>query len=112
MSGITTLPDEQLVAAWRGVLGAPGTQMMDKMAYGEVWSIATASGARFVLKRLADADLARRLRRFTEETRIVIHLGQRGLPVAVPILSDDGRICVEHDGALWALIPMLPILDD
>lgn len=112
MSGSTTLPDELLVAAWRGVLGAAGTQTIDKMEYGEVWSIATARGARCVLKRLADAHLAKRIRRFTEETRIVIHLGQRGLPVAVPILSDDGRICVEHDGALWALIPMLPMPDD
>src|ERR1700704_306390 len=109
MSGVTTFPDEQLVAAWRGVLGAPGTQTIVKMAYGEVWSIATASGARFVLKRLADADPAKRLRRFAEETRIVIHLGLRGLPVAVPILSDEGRICVDHHGALWALIPMLPM---
>lgn len=111
MSASTTLPDEQLLAAWRGVLGAAGTQTIDKMAYGAVWSIATASGARFVLKRVADA-LAERVRRFTEEARIVIHLGQRGVLVAVPILSDDGRICVQHDGALWALTPMLPVPDN
>jgi Ser/Thr protein kinase RdoA (MazF antagonist) len=109
MSEVTRPFDERLVAAWRGVLGAPGTQTIYKMAFGTVWSITTASGQRFVLKRLADADLAKRRHRFTEETRIVVHLGQHGVPVAVPILSDDGRICIEHDGALWALTPMLPM---
>ena len=112
MSGATTFPDELLMAAWRSVLGDSGTQTIVKMAYGEVWSVATAADARFVLKRRADADLATRRRRFAEETRIVIHLGQRGLPVAVPVVSDDGRICVEHDGALWALTPMMPMPDD
>ena len=112
MSAVTELPDERLLTAWGGVLGAPGTQTIKGMAFGAVWSITTAAGHRFVLKQLADTDLAKRRRRFTEETRIVIHLGQHGLPVAVPILSDDGRIWTEHDGALWALTPMLPTPDD
>jgi Ser/Thr protein kinase RdoA (MazF antagonist) len=109
MSEVTRPVDERLVAAWRGVLGASGTQTISKLPFGTVWSITTASGRRFVLKRLADADLAKRRHRFTEETRIVVHLGQHGVPVAVPILSDDGRISIEHDGALWALTPMLPM---
>src|SRR5689334_4205913 len=112
MSVGAVLPDEELVGAWRGVLGALGTQTIDRLPFGEVWSIATASGARFVLKRLSDADLPTRRRRFTEEARIVIHLAQSGLPVAMPILDDDGRIGVEHDGGLWALVPMLPTPDD
>ena len=104
----TMLP-EQLAVAWRGVLGSPGAQTTKKMPFGAVWLVTSPSRKTFVLKRLADADVARRRHRFVEESRIVVHLGQHGVPVAIPILSDDGRICVKHDGALWALTPTLPM---
>ena len=104
--------DERVLVAWDAVLGAATTRTIDKMNYGWVWSITNAAGHRFVLKKLADTDLATRRHRFTEETRIVIHLAQHGLPVAVPVLSDDGEICTVHDDALWTLTPMLPLPDD
>lgn len=100
---------EQIAVAWRGVLGNPGTQTTHRMPFGAVWLVTSAARKTFVLKQLADADVARRRHRFVEETRVVVHLGQRGVPVAIPILSDDGRICVEHDDALWALTPTLPM---
>jgi Ser/Thr protein kinase RdoA (MazF antagonist) len=48
-------------------------------------------------------------RRFTAEARIVTHLLQRGVPVAVPVLSNDGKAyTTDDDGALHAVFPMLP----
>ena len=106
-----TLSLERVLAAWRSVLGVPGTWTIHKMMFGRVWSITTKSGHQFVLKQLADTEAAPRRARFIKETRIVIHLGGHGLPVAVPVLTDDGRICTEHGDALWALTPMLPMPD-
>lgn len=40
------------------------------------------------------------VRRFTGEARILTYLLQRGVPVAVPVLTDDGRVCTTGgDGA-------------
>src|SRR2546423_822935 len=109
MSDVSSALDERVLAAWDGVLGAPGTRTIERMPYGRAWWIATAARHLFVLKQLGDTHLAARRHRFAAETRIVIHLAGYGVPVGVPVPSDDGRICIEHDDALWALTPMLPM---
>jgi Ser/Thr protein kinase RdoA (MazF antagonist) len=39
----------------------------------------------------------------------VTHLLQRGVPVAVPVLTDDGKACTtDDDGAPHAVFAMLP----
>lgn len=49
------------------------------------------------------------VRRFAGETRILTHLLRHGVPVAVPVLCEDGRACAtDDDGAPHAVFPMLP----
>lgn len=77
------------------------------------WSAAIERGDRYVLKQVAALSAPDRVRRFTDEARIVGYLLQRGVPVAVPVLADDGRAwAAGADGALYAVFPMLPRGDD
>lgn len=101
---MTTAPATILVA-WSGVLGSP---TVTELSPGRVWELTTAGGERFVLKRLSTFRAPDPVRRFADEARILTYLLQRGVPVAVPVLSDDGRVCApDHAGAPYAVFPML-----
>lgn len=69
----------------------------------------TKRGERYVLKKVSTFGAPDPVRRFAGEARILAYLLQRGVPVAVPVLSDDGKACAaDDDGALHAVFPMLP----
>ncbi len=69
----------------------------------------TERGDRYVLKKVYTFNAPDPARRFTAEARIVTHLLQRGVPVAVPVLSNDGKAyTTDDDGAPHAVFPMLP----
>ncbi len=71
--------------------------------------MATGAGDRYVLKRVSTFGAADPVRRFTGEARILSYLLQQGVPVAVPVLADDGKAYTTDDeGALCAVFPMLP----
>jgi Ser/Thr protein kinase RdoA (MazF antagonist) len=71
--------------------------------------VTTDRGDRYVLKKVSTYDAPDPGRRFTDEARIVTHLLQQGVPVAVPVLTDDGRVyAADDDGAPHAVYPMLP----
>jgi Ser/Thr protein kinase RdoA (MazF antagonist) len=55
--------------------------------------VATERGDRYVLKKVSTFGAPDPVRRFTGEARILTYLLQRGVPVAVPVLSDDGKTC-------------------
>jgi Ser/Thr protein kinase RdoA (MazF antagonist) len=96
----------RLLGAWSEVFRSPD---IAELAPGRVWAVTAARGDRYVLKQVSTFGAADPLRRFAAEARILAHLLQRGVPVAVPVLSDDGRAAVtDEDGALHAVFPMLP----
>jgi Ser/Thr protein kinase RdoA (MazF antagonist) len=71
--------------------------------------VTTERGDRYVLKKVSTFNAPDPARRFTDEARIVTHLLQRGVPVAVPVLSNDGKAyTTDDDGAPHAVFPMLP----
>ena len=71
--------------------------------------MATERGDRYVLKKVSMFNAPNPVRRFTDEARIVTDLLQRGVPVAVPVLPNDGKACAtDDDGAPHAVFPMLP----
>ena len=70
--------------------------------------MATERGDRFVLKKVSTFGAADPVRRFGDEARILTYLLQRGVPVAVPVLTDDGKVyAADDEGALCAVFPML-----
>lgn len=70
--------------------------------------MASEHGERYVLKKVSTFGAADQMRRFTGEARILTHLLQRGVPVAVPVLADDGKAyATDDEGALYAVFPML-----
>jgi Ser/Thr protein kinase RdoA (MazF antagonist) len=96
----------QVLEAWSNVFGSP---VITELTPGRVWELATESGDRYVLKKVSTFNAPDPVRRFTDEARILTHLLQRGTPVAVPVLSNDGKVfATDADDALHAVFPMLP----
>ncbi len=101
-----TIDAARVLQAWSQAVGSP---VVTELTPGRVWAVATRRGHRFVLKKVSTFDAPDPARRFTDEARILTHLLQRGVPVAVPVLCDDGRaFTTDDDGALHAVFPMLP----
>lgn len=101
-----TIAVGQLLEAWSGVFSSP---VITELAPERVWEVATERGDRYVLKKVSTFNAPDPVRRFTDEARILTYLLQRGVPVAVPVLSDDGNVCAtDDDGAPHAVFPMLP----
>ncbi|HMG64879.1 MAG TPA: hypothetical protein VK599_18195, partial [Streptosporangiaceae bacterium] len=70
--------------------------------------MATEHGDRYVLRKVSTFNAPDPVRRFTDEARILTYLLQGGVPVAVPVLSNDGKACAtDDDGAPHAVFPML-----
>ena len=96
----------QVLQAWSGAFGSP---VITDLAPGRVWQVTTEHGDRYVLKKVSTFGAPDPVRRFTDEARILTYLLQRGVPVAVPVLSDDGKAyATDGDGALHAVFPMFP----
>lgn len=97
-----------VLAAWSGMLRSPAVR---ELANGRVWEISDQRGFRYALKRVSTFDSADPVRRFTDEARILAFVAQWGLPVAVPVLCDDGSIfTTDVAGGIYALTPMLPFV--
>jgi Ser/Thr protein kinase RdoA (MazF antagonist) len=103
--GHVTGAPASLLRAWSDVFSSP---VLTELAPGRVWEVATERGDRYVLKKVSTFGAPDPVRRFTGEARILTYLLQQGVPVAVPVLSDDGKACATgDDGAPWAVFPML-----
>jgi Ser/Thr protein kinase RdoA (MazF antagonist) len=101
-----TIAAAQVLEAWSEVFRSP---VITELAPGRVWEVATERGDRYVLKKVSTFGAPDPVRRFAGEARILAYLLQRGVPVAVPVLSDDGKAsAVDSDGALYAVFSMLP----
>lgn len=101
-----TIAAAQVPEAWSEVFSSP---VITELTPGRVWEVATERGDRYVLKKVSTFNAPDPVRRFTDEARILTYLLQRGVPVAVPVLSNDGKVCAtDDDGAPHAVFPMLP----
>ncbi len=85
-----TMAGPHVLEAWSEVLSSP---VITELAPGRVLEVATERGDRYVLKKVSAFGAPDPVRRFTGEARILTCLLQRGVPVAVPVLSDDGKAC-------------------
>ena len=96
----------EILRAWSGLFGSP---VITELTPGRVWEVTAERGDRYVLKRVSTFNTTDPVRRFAGEARILAYLAQRGIPVAVPVLSGEGRVCATDDaGAPYAVFPMLP----
>ena len=102
---MTTLA-AQVLHAWSRAFSSP---VVTELAPGRVWEVATGHGERYVLKKVSTFGAPDPVRRFTSEARILTYLLQQGVPVAVPVLADDGKAyATDDEGVLCAVFPMLP----
>jgi Ser/Thr protein kinase RdoA (MazF antagonist) len=77
---------------------------------GTVLGITAPGGGQFVLKKVAKGQpLSERLGRLEAEHRVLRHLAAYGVPVAVPVPTDDGRLFVVDGAAVYTLSPRLPV---
>ena len=70
-----------------------------------IWQVAATDGRSYVLKLLPEYPPGAGP---VDEFRVLCHLQKRGIPVALPVVTDEGRIHTTVDGRLVALLPMLP----
>jgi Ser/Thr protein kinase RdoA (MazF antagonist) len=102
-------PIRGILRHWRAAVGdAPArAPLQDK---GTVLEVTAAAGGRFVLKEVAKGQpVAERLPRLEAEHRVLRHLAAHGVPVAVPVPTDAGRLFVRDGAALYTLSPRLPV---
>ena len=69
-----------------------------------VWRVVTTEGRRFVLKELPEYPPGVRP---VDEYRVLCHLASVGVPVALPVLTDDARLMSTVDGREYVLLPMI-----
>jgi Ser/Thr protein kinase RdoA (MazF antagonist) len=101
-----TIAAAQLLEEWSEVFSSP---VITELTPGRIWEVTGERGDRYVLKKVSTFSASDPVRRFTDEARILTYLLQRGVPVAVPVLSNEGKACAtDDDGAPHALFPMLP----
>jgi Ser/Thr protein kinase RdoA (MazF antagonist) len=104
--GHVTIAAARVLEAWSEVFSSP---VITELTPERVWEVGTERGDRYVLKKVSTFSAPDPVRRFADEARILTHLLQRGVPVAVPVVSNDGKVCAtDDDGAPYAVFPMLP----
>jgi Ser/Thr protein kinase RdoA (MazF antagonist) len=102
--------------AWRSVVGAARLEPMNTVS-NPLWRVVAEDGREWVLKHLPNFPPGVGP---VEEYRVLCHLQGAGLPVAVPIVTDDGLIAHNADNLrtelsqkeptgknAYALIPLL-----
>lgn len=94
---------------WTASLGAieriEATHEKPEGLHVTTFFVTTAQGNRFVLKNVLGRPNAGRL---DSEYRLLHYLHDRGIPVAVPVLTEDGQIFIENETGIYLLYPGLP----
>lgn len=117
MPSVPAMDEYAALKAWRSVVGAARIEPMD-LVHNPIWKVTGEDGRRWVLKRLPEWPPGAGP---VEEYRVLCYLQARGLPVAVPVVTDDGLIAYNADNLgtdpnekrptgphAYALIPLLP----
>jgi Ser/Thr protein kinase RdoA (MazF antagonist) len=102
-------PIRDILWHWRDTVGdAPAREPLHNT--GTILGITAPAGERFVLKEVAKGQpVAERLARLAAEYRVLRHLAAHGVPVAVPVPTDAGRLFVQDGAAVYTLSPRLPV---
>jgi Ser/Thr protein kinase RdoA (MazF antagonist) len=70
-----------------------------------IFIVTTQQGDRLILKQVGSIE---RTAHFESYGRVLRHLHTADVPVALPVLADNHRFLVQHDGDLYTLSPVLP----
>jgi Ser/Thr protein kinase RdoA (MazF antagonist) len=89
------------VGAWTSVLGAAHVHELAR-GHAQVWAVRAEDGRRYVVKTVGPWRPGPPV---ADEYRVLVHLGAAGIPVAVPVVSDDGRVAVDHGDVEYVLLP-------
>ncbi|HEY8458239.1 MAG TPA: phosphotransferase [Actinopolymorphaceae bacterium] len=117
MRSVPAMEEYEALQAWRSVVGAARLEPMEKVHH-PIWRVTGEDGRQWVLKRLPEWPPGVGP---VEEYRVLCYLQARGLPVAVPVVTDDGLIAHNADNLgtephekrptgpnAYALTPLLP----
>lgn len=101
----------EALSAWRSVLN---DGRFEPCGFGDTANLVTAAdGRQYVLKLVQRLDdLGEPRTRLVAECRVLVHLSAAGLPVALPLLTDEGNCFAEVDGVLHTLLPYLESTQD
>jgi Ser/Thr protein kinase RdoA (MazF antagonist) len=93
------------LAAWTTLLGS-GCSKQESTS--RIWNVTCADGREYVLKQPTLWAPEERRQQLVREFRVLSHLHGHGVPVAMPVVTDDGAICAEQAGDLYVLLPRIP----
>ncbi|QNE17271.1 phosphotransferase [Kribbella qitaiheensis] len=100
---------EPPIDAWSNTLGTP---RVDRLAHGNpdvrLWSVWGDDDRPYILRAVGQWRPGASL---TDEHRVLLHLKEAGVSVAVPVRSNDGALYVEHRNRTYVLVPRLPADD-
>lgn len=110
------MDENEAVGAWSRIVGAARLEPMETVS-NQLWRVIAEDGREWVIKRLPEwAPGAGPV----DEYRVLLHLQRSGVPVAVPMITDDGLIAHNADklgtgpteklptgSSAYALIPYL-----
>lgn len=80
------------LAAWQSVLGEARASPLSPAGSNQVWVVAAEDGREYILKRFHTIAVGEPLLRLACEHRVLTHLHRWGVPVAVPLVTDDARL--------------------
>jgi Ser/Thr protein kinase RdoA (MazF antagonist) len=99
----------EVLRLWRARIGAvekvEATHEKPEGLQVTTFFVTTAQGNRFVLKNVLGKPNALRL---DSEYRLLQYLHDWDIPVAVPVLADDGQLFIENEHGIYLLYPLLP----
>lgn len=99
----------EVIHRWESLLGAADAEAMPHT--GTTMHVTAGDGSRYVLKRIDGLnDLGERRYRLASEYRVLLHLWKSGLPVALPVPTDQGQLFAAGgpDDPIYTLTPLHP----
>ncbi|MGH3488392.1 MAG: phosphotransferase [Actinopolymorphaceae bacterium] len=96
----------KVLSAWEGVIGRAEVDPLHADA-DRVWAVRGEDGREYVLKKILPLDPEAPLTRLVAEYRVLTHLHAAGVPVAVPLVTDEGHIHGGDEPDLYTLSPRI-----
>jgi Ser/Thr protein kinase RdoA (MazF antagonist) len=96
------------LAAWQSVLGEASVEPLAQTYGDNAWVVSAADGSEYILKRFHTIAVGEPLLRLACEHRVLTHLHRYGVPVAVPLVTDDARLYASDGSDVYVLSPRLP----
>lgn len=102
---VVGMSDEDLAAAaltaWQSSLTIVRVDRLP-LVTNLVWQVVSDQGRRFALKQLPEFPPGVAL---VDEFRVLCHLAATGVPVVLPVVTDDARLAAQADDRQFALLP-------